>query len=232
MLQGWHDLTAVHWRYDPEVVQALLPHGFRIDSFDGSAWVGLIAFHMHRIRVPGLPAFGRFSTFPETNVRTYIVDPTGQRGVWFCSLDVTRLVPTLIARATYRLPYCWADMAIDRQGDVVRYTSRRRWPKRSAASDVQARIGELLTPENTTDLDHFLSARWGLGSTLGRRLMWADVDHPQWPLHRAELLSCEETLVTAAGLPAPTGPATAVWSPGVEVRIGRPRLVHRDRPIS
>ncbi len=185
---------------------------------------------MHRIRVPGLPAFGRFSTFPETNIRTYIVDPAGRRGVWFFSLDITRLVPALIARATYRLPYCFADMAIDRQGDIVEYRSWRRWPKGSAASHVRIQIGEFMTPDETTELDHFLSARWGLGSTFGRRLMWADVDHAQWPLHRAELLSCEETLVTAAGLPAPTGPGTAVWSPGVEVRIGRPRLVHRARP--
>ena len=35
MLQGWHDLTALHWRYEPAEVQALLPEGFVVDTFDG-----------------------------------------------------------------------------------------------------------------------------------------------------------------------------------------------------
>jgi uncharacterized protein YqjF (DUF2071 family) len=114
MLQGWHDLASIHWRFDPADVQALLPSGFRADTFDGSAWVGVLPFHMRRIRVPGGPALGAWSTFPETNVRTYLVDPAGRRGVWFCSLDITRLVPALVARATYNHPYCWASMSIER----------------------------------------------------------------------------------------------------------------------
>jgi uncharacterized protein len=234
MLQGWYDLTALHWRYDPAVVQATLPDGFRVDTFDGSAWVGLIPFHMRRIRVPGLPAFGPLSTFPETNIRTYIIDPDGRRAVWFYSLDITRLIPALVARATYRLPYCWAEMTIEGAptfagsvGETRRYVSRRRWPKGEAASTVSVRIGAEILPTDVTDLDHFLTARWALGSTWGRRLMWAKVDHQVWPLHAAEVLECDESLMVAAGLPTPTGSPIARWSPGVDVRIERPRLVRR-----
>ena len=132
MLQGWHDLASVHWRYDPAVVQALLPDGFTVDTFDGAAWVGLIPFHMRRIRVPHTPALGPLSTFPETNVRTYLLDPEGRPGVWFCSLDITRLLPALVARVSYRLPYCWAQMSIERDRDIITYTSRRRWPRPSS----------------------------------------------------------------------------------------------------
>lgn len=229
MLQGWHDLASLHWRYDPADVQRLLPAGFRVDTFDGSAWVGLLPFHMRRIRVPGLPPFGPLSTFPETNVRTYLVDPRGRRGVWFCSLDITRLVPTLVARATYNLPYCWARMTLDRAGDVWTYASQRRWPRTAAASRIQVRVGQRLAPDEVTDLDHFVSARWALGSTMLGRLRWAEVEHEPWPLHRAELVDLDESLVTAAGLPAPAGPPHVLWSPGVEVRIGPPRRP-ADRP--
>lgn len=225
MLQGWYDLASIHWRYDPAVVQALLPPGFRVDTFDGSAWVGVLPFDMRRIRIPHLPPFGPLSTFPETNVRTYLVDPAGRRGVWFCSLDITRLIPALVARVSYRLPYCWAAMTIEQTGDVWRYTSRRRWPVGDAATTIAVRVGDAIEPGEVTDLEHFLSARWALGTTYGRWPMWAEVDHPPWPLHRAELLHCDQTLVRAAGLPEPEGPATVLWSPGVEVRIGRPRRV-------
>lgn len=225
MLQGWHDLASIHWRYDPDVVQALLPAGFRVDTFDGSAWVGVLPFHMHRVRFPHLPAFGPLSTFPETNVRTYLVDPAGRRAVWFCSLDITRLVTALVARVSYRLPYCWAKMSIERIGDDIRYRSRRRWPEAVADTDVAVRIGDPIDPADVSELDHFLSARWALGTTFGPRLMWADVDHPPWPLHRAELLHCDQTLVTAAGLPAPEGDPYVLWSPGVDVRIALPTSV-------
>jgi uncharacterized protein YqjF (DUF2071 family) len=229
MIQGWHDLASIHWRYEPSVVQALLPDGFTVDTFDGSAWVGVLPFHMRRIRVPGTPALGPLSTFPETNVRTYLVDPAGRRGVWFCSLDITRLLPALVARVTYNLPYCWAAMSIEQQGDLWRYRSRRRWPQRGPASAVEVRVGEAIPRGEESELELFLSARWALGTTLVGRTMWAEVDHPPWPLHRAELVTMDETLVTAAGLPAPTGEPIVLWSPGMEVRIGRPRRVSLGR---
>ena len=239
MLQGWYDLTAIHWRYDAAEVEALLPPGLTVDTFDGSAWVGLIPFHMRRIRIPGLPAFGRLSTFPETNIRTYVIDPTGRRGVWFFSLDITRLLPVLVARIAYRLPYGWSAMAIHGEGNdgegngegaTRRYTSRRRWPREEASSDVVVRIGRLLADDAMTELDRFLTARWALGTMFGRRLMWAQVSHPAWPIHEATVITCKESLVQAAGLRAPTGEAIARWSPGVEVRVGIPRTValHRD----
>jgi uncharacterized protein YqjF (DUF2071 family) len=231
MLQGWYDLTALHWRYEPAEVQALLPRRFVVDTYDGSAWVGLIPFHMRRIRVPGLPPFGRLSTFPETNIRTYVIDPAGRRGVWFFSLDVTRLVPTLVARATYRLPYCWSAMTIlgegDGEGATRRYTSRRRWPQGEAASQVAVRIGRELDGRDISELDHFLTARWALGTTFGRRLMWARVAHPPWPIHAAEVVECDESLTQAAGLRPPTEQPIARWSPGVDVRIGLPRPIRK-----
>lgn len=228
MLQEWRNLASVHWRYPAEEVQRLLPPGFRVDTFDGSAWVGLLPFHMRRIRVPGTPPLGPLSTFPETNVRTYLVRPDGRRGVWFCSLDVTRLIPALVARATYRLPYCWAEMSIERTGDRWSYRSNRRWPRppagSTARSSLTVEVGAPVTGTELTDLDRFLSARWALGSTL-RGPLWADVDHEPWPLRRARLIDADETLLRAAGLPDPEGEPHVLWSHGVSVRIGRPTRV-------
>ena len=225
MLQGWHNLTSLHWRYPADQVQRLLPPGYTADVFDGSAWVGLIPFHMRRIRLPGLPAFGPLSTFPETNIRTYIVDPNGRRAVWFCSLDITRMIPTLVARVAYQLPYCWAHMSIEERDNEVTYTSSRRWPRRTsgAHSSVTVRRGATIPAEEVTELEHFLTARWALGTTLGKRLMWADVDHPAWPLQRCEVLHWDESLIESAGLPTPAGEPIALHSPGVEVRIALPR---------
>jgi uncharacterized protein len=259
MLQGWYNVTQIHWRYEPSVVQRLLPKGFTVDTYDGSAWVGLIPFEMRRIRLPFGPnggfGFGRFGTFPETNVRTYILDRQGRRAVWFFSLDINRVAPTVIARTGYGLPYCTATMSINSQsmsaklqsltdpsavrggrtstlseGDTVRYRSARNWPKpapgSTAKTDIEIRIGAPIIPTEDS-LAAFLTARWALGSTFFSRLLWAQIDHPTWPLFDAELLRCDETVLAPAGLPAPLGPPTALWSPGVEVRIARPTLASR-----
>jgi len=225
MTQGWQRLASVHWPFDPELVQRLVPEPFRIDTFDGAAWVGLIPFWMERIRIMGLPPLGRFSSFPETNIRTYIVGPDGRRGVWFMSLDITRLAPTLVARTTYNLPYCWGAMSIEHDSERIEYRSSRRWPDRTAFSRLALKIGDRITPDDISDLEHFVTARWALGSTWASRPIWAEVDHEPWPLHRAIVSDLDESLVEAAGLPRPTGEPVALWSPGVSVRIGRPRLV-------
>ena len=229
MLQGWHDLASIHWPFDPEVVERILPPGLTVDVCDGRAWVGLIPFHMHRIRVPGLPSLGAWSSFPETNVRTYVVGPDGRRAVWFCSLDVTRIVPAVVARVAYGLPYCWADMSITHhEHDIVEYTTRRRWPGRGARgprSQVRVEIGPPVEDDDLTVVERFVTARWALASTFAGRGVWANVDHAPWPLHRARLIECDDSLVAAAGLPRPEGDPVVLWSPGVEVRIGRPRLL-------
>lgn len=222
MLQGWHDLASLHWPYEPAAVQALLPHDLRVDTSGGLAWVGLIPFHMHRIRPPRLPSLGAWSSFAETNVRTYVVGPYGRRAVWFLSLDVPRLAPAVVARTAYGLPYCWSRMSITHLGaDTVEYTAARRWPHRGATSRLRIRIGERVAEPD--ELERFVTARWALAADLLGHGLWAEVDHDPWPLHRCELLACDDSLVQVAGLPEPAGDPLVLWSPGVEVRVGRPR---------
>jgi uncharacterized protein YqjF (DUF2071 family) len=231
MLQGWYDLASVHWPYDPAEVQRLLPAGLRVDTCQGAAWVGLIPFHMRRIRVPRCPPLGRWSTFPETNVRTYVAAPDGRRAVWFCSLDISRIVPAIVARITYGLPYCWGKMSITHgEPDTVEYAASRRWPHHGADSRMTIRIGELVHDEDLTEVERFVTARWALASTCAGVNVWANVDHDPWRLHRSSLLQCDDSLLGAAGLSHPAGDPVVLWSPGVEVRIGRPhRLSHRSR---
>lgn len=77
--------------------------------------------------------------------------------------------------------------------------------------------------EEPKPLEHFLTARWALHSGFFGRTLYLPNVHPRWPLHRAELLECDEDLVAAGGLPAPAGdPISVLYSPGVPVRFGRP----------
>jgi uncharacterized protein len=220
MEQRWDELTFLHWTYRVETVQRLLPPSLTVDPYDGLAYVGLIPFFM-TVSLPGrgpLPGVGRFC---ETNVRTYVRDQSGRPGIWFFSLDASALSPVLTARATYRLPYCWSSMSLERSGDVIQYDCRRRWPG-PATSHVVVQTGEPYAPAELGPRDHFLTARWVLFIRTRHLRLLGRAAHRPWPLHRATVLEVDDGLVAAAGLPQPQGPPLAHFSPGVGVRIGRP----------
>jgi hypothetical protein len=169
------------------------------------------------------------SKFCETNVRTYVRDRSGRPGIWFFSLDASRLAAVVVARTTYRLPYFWAAMSVKREGGAIRYHGRRRWPgPRDATSHAVIDIGPAYRPEEVTPLEHFLTARWALFSVAGpggTRRRFAIAEHPPWPLQRARVVEVHDEFLMAAGLPEPSGPPLAHFSEGVEVKISRPQTV-------
>jgi uncharacterized protein len=228
MVHRWQQLTFLHWRYDAAAVQRLLPAGLTVETFDGTAWVGLVPFRMW-VAPPGLPALPWLGRFAETNVRTYVQDRHGRSGVWFFSLEAARLAAVVTARVGYQLPYFWAGMQVDRDAGQVAYRTRRRWPRAGGATaggTVVVRPGPRIAAAEVSQLEHFLTARWRLFShARSGTLRYADAEHPPWPLHRVDVDVCDDSLVAAAGLPQPSGQPLAHFSPGVEVRIGLPHRV-------
>jgi hypothetical protein len=190
--------------------------------------VGLVPFFM-RVAAPGGQRVPWVSNFCETNVRTYVRDQEGRSGIWFFSLDASRLGAVTVARVTpYRLPYFWSEMRLRERDGEIAYRSRRRWPgPRPAVSRVRVGIGARIAPAEVTELEHFLTARWRLFSVAGGRPVSARAAHQPWPLHRARALVVDDQLLTTAGLPAPAGEPLVHCSPGVDVAIGRPELSPR-----
>ena len=108
MYQTWTWLTFLHWSYDPETVQRLLPEGLTVHAFDGRAWVGLTPFLMEDLGTAVAPAPPWFSSFPETNVRTYVRGPDGRYHpvcLTVLSLDASGHVAEL---TTFVLPVLFA----------------------------------------------------------------------------------------------------------------------------
>ncbi len=87
MYQSWNDLLFLHWRAEPDAIQAKLPKGLFVDCFEDQAYLGLIPFYMRNIHFRWTPSLPWISYFLEINLRTYVVDEAGTPGVWFFSLD-------------------------------------------------------------------------------------------------------------------------------------------------
>ncbi|MFI7535961.1 YqjF family protein [Streptosporangium sp. NPDC049376] len=214
-------MTFIHWRYSPAQIQALLPGWLTAEEFDGSAWVGLTPFLMEDVRVPGTPALPWLSRFPETNVRTYVRDALGRRGLWFLSLDAGRLLPALGGRAGYGLPYHWSDMSVRVEGERRAYRCRRRLiGPTGARCDADVELGAPLLDTERDELTDFLTERYRLFTVVGGRPAHAEVEHRPWPLRRARLVRLNQDLLRAGGLPSPEGDPLLHASSGVRVRVG------------
>lgn len=221
--QGWRIMTFLHWSFDPAVIQGLLPDGFKVDPREGRAWVGLTLFVMTDFRLGPLRGLPGMSTFPETNLRTYVRGPDGRDGLLFFSLEADSL-PLVVGAATlYGVPYRWADMQVSRdEGGIVRYRSRRR-VGRKVGHDVTVQVGEPLA--RSDPLDDWLTGRWRAFTRIAGRRCAVPVYHEPWPLWDVTVVDLDESLLAAAGLPSPGAPPRAVHSPGVLSRLGRPRAL-------
>jgi len=226
VLQRWLYMTFLHWTFAPSDVQTLLPPEVEVQTYDGVAWVGLTPFLIADFRLPYLPPVPRLSSFPETNLRTYVRCPDGREGIWFLSLEAHSLATVLGARAAYGAPYHWAGMSLTTDGSVEYRSQRRPLQERSAGHRITVTPHGPSRPEKIGLLDHWLTGRWRSYTKVLGQLFTVPVEHEPWPLWSADVIELDETLTAACGLPPPTHEPVVHFSPGVHrVRLGPPRLV-------
>jgi len=222
MQQWWGKLLFIHWRVPIEALRPLVPSRLEIDTFDGSAWIGLVPFTMWGVRPIFAPAPPRpVGAFHELNVRTY-VHAGGVPGVWFFSLDAANRLAVWGARRFYHLPYFNARMTLRQDGETITYSSRRTHaeapPAEFAATWI---IGDALDEAPHSSPDFFLTERYCLYSAArrGERLYRSRIFHQPWPLRRASLTSLRSTMLEAVGLPTPNGEPLLHYAEAIKADI-------------
>lgn len=221
--QSWRDLLFLHWRVPPDQVQATLPAGLTVDTFEESAWIGVVPFFMRDIRLRGLPAVPYLSNFLELNLRTYAFDRSGIPGVWFYTLEANRALAVWIARTYFHLPYHTCAMRSTRlENGAIDYRSRRRRGRDRRECRFEYRpVGDSRLAEPGS-LEFFLVERYVLFAHDPRtaRNRIGRVAHAPYSYSCAEVSAWDTNLFSIAGLPPPAGaPDHIAWSPGVDVEI-------------
>ncbi|KTG10075.1 hypothetical protein AUR64_10775 [Haloprofundus marisrubri] len=225
----WQDGLFAHWPADPELVDARLPDGLHAATYDGDAWLSVVAFVMEDIKPRGSPV--GFS-FPELNLRTYVrpdddIDAEG-RGVYFFNLDADDTTSVAVARRLFALPYYRAEMRATREDDgSVRFVSRRRDPE-----DPPARFDATYRPSGEQfvaepgSLDAFLVENYRF-YTDGRELYRGDIDHDPWRLQSASVTIRDNGLFEANDFDQPPGDPVVHYADTLDVTAGRIRRVRR-----
>ena len=146
------------------MLRPLVPPSLSIDTFDGSAWLGVVPFDMTGVRPHFLPAVPGLSNFPEINLRTYVT-AEGRPGVWFFSLDAHSRLAVRLARATFHLPYFDAEMSCHASNDEIHYRSLRTH-RGAPPAEFAARYGPVGEPfeSGRGTIENFLTERYCLYS--------------------------------------------------------------------
>ncbi len=250
MTQRWNDLLFAHWPVPSASIAKLLPAGLVPDTFDGSAWIGVVPFWMDRIRFNAIPNVPGAETFPELNLRTYVREEgTNLAGVYFFSLDAANPIAVSIARVFFRLPYYWSHMKIEPQSDGrFLYRSDRhftRQPVRFRASYRCLGPTGRLAQSTPGTIEYFLTERYRLyTSDRQGRLFQGEIHHLPWPLEAAEAEFPINELPAAHGIQLPdTQPllfyarelVVYVWSlelaKGLGAALGARRAVPAAEPL-
>ncbi len=221
MAQSWRDLLFAHWPIPLQTVRALVPPQLELDTFDGTAWVGIVPFRMSDVRPRWIPSMPWLSAFPELNVRTYVraKNPAAPNpGVYFFSLDAANPVAVVLARRFFKLPYFNAQMGLSEQHQyqagttsaaaTIHYTSHRTHKGAAGATfdGTYAPVGnEYLAQPGT--LEHWLTERYCFYTVDERQRVYrCDIHHTPWPLQSATADITVNTLVTPVGMTLPDTP--------------------------
>ncbi|MCY9695065.1 YqjF family protein [Paenibacillus alginolyticus] len=221
MHQIWNDLLFAHWPISIETLRPLLPAHIPIDTFDGTAWIGVVPFHMSGIAPRGLPPLPYFSAFPEINVRTYVTIQ-GKPGVYFFSLDAHNRFAVEAARFAFHLPYFYAHIQVQHQAEnTIFYQSLRK--------DNRARHGEFageyrpssdIQLANPETLEYWLTERYCLYCTDRRGNVYrGEIDHDPWPLQSAEASINVNTLPYSFGIQLPDTSPLLHFAKKLKVKI-------------
>lgn len=201
MQQSWLDLLFAHWPLAASRLRALVPSQLPLDTFGGTAWIGVVPFRMSNVTIRGVPPIPWLSEFPELNVRTYVT-LDDKPGVYFFSLDATNPVAVGVARVVVGLPYYTADMQIGQVEQSIHYRSRR--PSKPPAELVATYhpSGHPVPPASGS-LEHFLTERYCLYTVSDQTVHRLDIHHRPWPLQPAEVRIAVNTMTAPLGLELP-----------------------------
>src|SRR5690625_4346711 len=183
MTQKWEDLLFLNFPVPFETMQNHIPSGLELDTYEGKAWITVIPFNITDMRMRMLPSFPYIRKFFELNVRTY-VKKDGIPGIYFFSLDASKLLPVLGARMT-TLPYYYAKMNMKKKGDWFHYYSKRRSFDSPMFQGKYKPVSEPFFPESGT-LSHWLVERYYLWTDVKNTLLIGGIHHLPWEVAVAE----------------------------------------------
>jgi len=209
MTQRWNDLLFAHWRTPAPTIAPLLPEGLLPDTFEGSAWVGVIPLWMDRFNFRGLPTVPGMRNFPELHLRTYVRHQhTGTPGIFNFSVDIGSLMAATAVRFIFQMPCNWAEMRLNQRSErEFAFYSRRLFSRQPVIFSARYRgLGPTrrLAEVRAGSLEYFLTERYCMfARNRAGQAVRANIHTVASPLEDAEAEIERNDLLAASGISIP-----------------------------
>ncbi len=224
----WVEAVFIHYAVAPEALRPYVP--FELDTFEGLAYVSLVAFTQRRLR----PTIGGrlaevlskpLACHEFLNVRTYVREGD-ERGIHFLAEWIPNRLAALIGPPMYGLPYRVGRLNYAHDPDAG--TLRGAVAARGGRVEFEGMIDAPgnFHPAPPGMLDAFLVERyaaWTYRLGVARRFR---IRHGPWLQCRARVAVCRADLLAGlcGGMFTRAVPALAHFSPGAfDVKISPPR---------
>lgn len=205
--QEWNRALFLHWTVPFDILRDLVPKQLNIDTFQGDAYVSMVAFTMEKIRPRYLPAVNFISNFDEINIRTYI-DNDNKKGVFFLNIEAQKMLSVFIAKKLSGLPYEKANIRRNKNN----YQSNNQL--KDFHLNVQYEIKEVLNCK--TELENWLTERYCLYVENRSSIYCYDIHHKEWQIKNVELKHLD-LKYTIGKLNLTNNPDIIQYSDGVQV---------------
>jgi uncharacterized protein YqjF (DUF2071 family) len=217
--QDWLDLCFAHWPVAAASLRPQVPAALAIDTWEGSAWVSLVAFRLERVRRRRLPSAGFVTNTLELNLRTY-VRYRGETGIHFLSLHAGNPLLVYLARQATPLPYRRARMSYVWRDGSAEFHSRSLDNSDGGNLAVSFTPAGSGTRAGAGSLDAWLLERYCLYvQNSDGSMLRAVVDHPPWVVQGVTAAVTANTMGRRFGLALPGEPSMAHFARGVRARV-------------
>lgn len=226
------DVLFTHWPMDADILQARIPDGLTIDTFEGDAWVSALVFEITDVGVVN-PQFSIPRSIPQLSLRTY-VQYNGRSGIHFFSSDMDSPIEPLVNETLLRVPTYRAQISLRRRGDEVRFTSRRTDSEASSAHfavQYEPHGESYYAPSGSLE-EFFVERHTYFTPTDDDRGMYVgEVNREPWELRSVDATIRANTMLQATELDDPIGEPRFDYSPGFKSETGLPKI-NRDQGIT
>lgn len=176
--QEWNRSIFLHWPVDYHALRKQVPEELDIDTYNGQAWISLVAFTMEKTRPKSLPALSIVSDFDEINIRTY-VRFKNKPGVYFLSMEGGKKLSCKVARLMSKLPYRYSKTS--RSTNTYSAHNSTYNDRFSLAYKVKKEVVQ------KTALDKWLTERYALFQEHLETIISYEILHSPWTLQALDI---------------------------------------------
>src|SRR5690625_783184 len=191
-VQSWENILFVHWPIDERVLRPLVPKPFKINKWDGSAWLSAVAFTAKNTRLRKTPSLMAYPDFAQLNLRTY-VNFGKEEGIFFLSIQSND--PFIVKTGKVAgLPF--EAGKIDWQFKNHETVLHCLNDQKDRNLSLSYKGSHLPFNPMRESLDHFLTEKYCIWMIKGKNILKLPISHLPWTLQRVDVEIMEESLIS------------------------------------